>query len=267
MNRNNDPTAIFSKNLRYLRGPLSLRELSEKINIQPNTLSQYEHNCRSPRLDIFMEICNYFSISAEDLLRCDLEVQPSPPPVVDEVLQGNRSLADPTILKKFENVELYCYYYSGTRDDCIREGKLQLLTQYGEREFVVGKLKTASQSYSCKLVVEGTDCYYIYGTNEKRYDRMVMSFQDHHFLSNTEKLKCGIGLVVSTSSRGRLMTQIVVMSSIKLIGNPSIPNGSAKLHQLLDMGSATSNSYILSKDKTADFTKWLIANTPSHSAK
>lgn len=253
---------LFYSNLKFLRGKMSQNKLAEELGISPTTLSQYINQKRIPNIDFLMKICSYFNISADTFLGRDLQVHDAKLKFVDKVLQGNRTLSDPNVLKKFENIDLYCYYYSGSRVDVIREGMLKLSSQYGEREFVVGEFRSYSQSYFCKLVVEGTDHYYIYGTNMDYPNRMMMAFLDHQFLCNADKLNSAIGLVQSTSSRGRIMTQIAVLSSIKLIDNPNIPDGLKTLKRYLDMSNTTNTGFILSNDINADFSKWLLQYMP-----
>lgn len=264
MNESKYSRELFCKNLIYLRGKKPQKEVAEALNISASTLSQYENNKRKPDIDVFISICQYYNVTANTLLGHDLEMHSSKCTIIDEVLQGNRTLSNPSVLKKFEKITLYCYYYSGSRINVIREGILKLFSQYEGREFVAGEFESYGQKYFCKLVVEENDHYYIYGTNMNKPNRMVMAFRDHDFLTNSEPLKSGIGLCLSTSSKGRIISQIVVLSSIRIMENPSVPEGVEALRRFMDMSHTANTGYVLSNDMNAELGKWLLQYTPSH---
>lgn len=266
MNESNYSRELFCKNLIYLRGKKSQKEVAGALKISVSALSQYENNKRKPDIDVLISICQYYNVTANTLLGHDLEIHSSKCTIIYEVLQGNRTLANPDVLKKFEKTTLYCYYYSGSRVNVIREGVLKLFSQYEGREFVAGEFESYKQKYFCKLVVEENDHYYVYGTNMNKPDRMVMAFRDHDFLTNSEHLNSGVGLCLSTSSRGRIISQIVVLSSVKIIENPSIPEGIETLRRFMDMSRTTNTGYILSNDMNAELSKWLLQYTPSHTS-
>lgn len=258
---------FFCKNLKYLRGNIPQEKVAKELGISTSALSQYENNKRKPDIDVFIAICNHYNITANAILGYDLSLHSSKCIIFDEVLQGNRTLSKPNILNKFENTTLYCYYYSGSRFNVIREGVLRLSSSYKGREFVAGIFESYGQKYFCKLVVEENDHYYIYGTNMEKPNRMVMAFRDHDFLTNSEKLKYGVGLCLSTSSKGRIISQVVVLSSIKITNNPDVPNGEDTLRRYMNMssiGNTDFTGFILSNDMNADFGKWLLQYTPPH---
>ncbi|EHJ08889.1 helix-turn-helix domain-containing protein [Staphylococcus simiae] len=48
---------------------LTLKKLSEELNVRDNTLSQYETGKRSPQLGLLQEIANFFNVSIEYLTK------------------------------------------------------------------------------------------------------------------------------------------------------------------------------------------------------
>ena len=64
----------FSTNLEFLRQARNLTqaEIQSSIGIERTTWSNYERGKSFPNLSLFLEIVNYFDISADDLLKKDL---------------------------------------------------------------------------------------------------------------------------------------------------------------------------------------------------
>lgn len=63
-------TASFGQRLRELRlkSNMSLRELSEKLNISFSALGNYERNNREPNFDTLKKIADFFDVSLDYLL-------------------------------------------------------------------------------------------------------------------------------------------------------------------------------------------------------
>lgn len=65
----------FAKNLKYLREKCGLnrRELSEKIKVNPSTLTRWENEEIGATVKNAIDVCNYFNVSMADLLGKDLQ--------------------------------------------------------------------------------------------------------------------------------------------------------------------------------------------------
>ena len=62
--------SVLSENLYYIRiiHKLSIREAATKLNISPNTLSNWEKGKISPPADSLIDICDLYRIDANKLL-------------------------------------------------------------------------------------------------------------------------------------------------------------------------------------------------------
>ena|SRR5579862_7580655 len=71
--------SIFSKNLRFLRkkGSFKQEDISVLFNKQANTVGNWENGKSEPSLAELIKLAEYFRVSVQDLLNCDLESQPS----------------------------------------------------------------------------------------------------------------------------------------------------------------------------------------------
>lgn len=58
------------------RHNLSQKELSKKLNVSTSSIGLWETNKRLPSIDKFVEIADYFSVSADFLLQNDRKVAP-----------------------------------------------------------------------------------------------------------------------------------------------------------------------------------------------
>jgi len=67
---------FWSKNLKYLRDKsgLSFRKLCKEIGIDSSTLRRLEMGVTSnPRLQTVLDLCEFFSVSIQDILYADIE--------------------------------------------------------------------------------------------------------------------------------------------------------------------------------------------------
>lgn len=55
---------------------ISQKELAKRLNITPGAVGQWETNSRLPKLDKFVEIADFFSVSTDLLLQGDRLVKP-----------------------------------------------------------------------------------------------------------------------------------------------------------------------------------------------
>lgn len=64
-------TNYFSKNLKYLREKKGIeqQELADELNIPRSTLSCWENDLRTPKIEQIQEIANYFNVNMDIISR------------------------------------------------------------------------------------------------------------------------------------------------------------------------------------------------------
>jgi transcriptional regulator with XRE-family HTH domain len=66
--------------LRVLRGTQKQSDIARKIGISQNHYSQIEKGVRSPSIKIYIKLCNFFNVSAGELLdrpkTAEIEIKP-----------------------------------------------------------------------------------------------------------------------------------------------------------------------------------------------
>ena len=61
----------FTKNLKYLRAEfgISQAQLAKRLNIAANTISRWETGFSEPSIQQILDLCDYFQISTDELLK------------------------------------------------------------------------------------------------------------------------------------------------------------------------------------------------------
>ena len=208
---------FFAKNLHFLRAQNNEKQdvLADAIGISQSMISNYEKGTKMPSLEIASRICAHYDVSMSELFEVDFEHYTNISHQMSRAaLVGVRKMNNPQILTKFENIELYCYYYSGVGDKKeLRSGQLSLRERGGKNgSFVFGQLKTA-QLYLCKLVVEHPQYIYLFGDNVKNPERMMMVFYEPRFTEGKKVYCGGIGFCLSIGSAKRPVFQKVLLTS------------------------------------------------------
>lgn len=69
--RGNYMTNYFSKNLKYLREKKGIeqQELADELNVPRSTLSCWENDLRTPKIEQIQEIANYFNVNMDIISR------------------------------------------------------------------------------------------------------------------------------------------------------------------------------------------------------
>ncbi len=64
-------TNYFSKNLKYLREKKGIeqQELADELNVPRSTLSCWENDLRTPKIEQIQEIANYFNVNMDIISR------------------------------------------------------------------------------------------------------------------------------------------------------------------------------------------------------
>lgn len=153
-------------------------------------------------------------------------------------------------LRRYENLTLYCYYYSGEAEYNIREGVLALDQREGNTgSFVAGILKTNSQEYICKLVVEHPMYIYIFGENRINPERTFIVLHEPKYSKQNKPYVGGVGLCVSEGSSKEPYMQKILLSSIQL----SIEKQKDSIKQFLSLEQTDFIGFSLSIDEDKRF--------------
>ena len=72
---------------------LSKKELAERLNINPSTISRYLHDDKFPSIETFANLCEVLDVSADDILGLKWHIKYKKPPRVKSFLHSGRLLA------------------------------------------------------------------------------------------------------------------------------------------------------------------------------
>ena len=77
--KNSDWGNIFKENLKILRAEkgLSQRDLALILKCEPATIAQWETGKNTPRMHVFVELCDYFGVTPDKLILKRLELERS----------------------------------------------------------------------------------------------------------------------------------------------------------------------------------------------
>ena len=123
--------AILRNNLK-----ISQKELGEKLNVAGSTVAQWETNVRTPKIEKFVELADFFSVSADLLLQGDRKIAPEDFKNYEElVLRTEKTIQTPNPTEEEKQADL------------IRETFLKL--SESDRYILIGEaMKLLKQSES-----------------------------------------------------------------------------------------------------------------------
>lgn len=63
---------VFSARLKELRSTrkLTLKQVAEALSIPLQTYANYEHGIRQPPIELIVDICKFFDVTADYLIGC-----------------------------------------------------------------------------------------------------------------------------------------------------------------------------------------------------
>lgn len=202
---------LFKKNIKFIRekNNLSQAKFAAKLDVSQHMISVYESNDDpNPTLDMLIRISNYSNTSIEALLTLDLEEN-----------LFNYGMRKPSNgsneYSYFEGMKYYVYYLTENVAEPFYDGYIQMDEKYdNEHFFLHGKAK-AGHEYDCKMVIEGTDNFYIYGTEVTlpRRFHLLMYYPDFR---KEEKYQAGLGILSRLNTKKQIAGMRLAVTSKKL---------------------------------------------------
>lgn len=221
----------FRKNIRTIRLKRGLKQedMAEGLGIQP-TISKYETGASSISLDLAIRYSEFFGISIDNLCSHDYSVSDRPHP--DLSVRNPNASEDARRL--FRDKLLFFYYLSASGS--INEGFIDLDPEFDMvRRFLHGEAVTKNR-YDCKLVIEGKESVYIYGTELSETWRFMIMFP---YPKGYTVYSGGTGILVHKDEGDNLSGQKVVVSEKKLDVNEGTSDYEYVKNQLGDHKSST----------------------------
>lgn len=247
---------FFALNLKFLRKKHKITQdvLSYEVGVGQSVISDYERERAIPSLETALRISEYFDIGLGEMLDCDLNTfKGRPKQSAEQAMHGAKYRSFVGGLRRYENLILYCYYYSGEAEYNIREGVLTLDRREGiTGSFVAGILKTNSQEYICKLVVEHPLYIYIFGENRINPERTFIVLHEPKYSQQNKPYVGGVGLCVSEGSSKEPYMQKILLSSIQL----SIETQKDSIKQFLSLDQTDLIGFSLNKEDDKLFYKF-----------
>lgn len=213
-------TLFFRDNMRYLReGKRYTQSLIEKkYGIPQSQLSEFEKGSKRPYLDQAIIISEVAHESLDDMIYLNMEERdanwkaegqkrisirrrPAFVPVDNELI-GRQPLVNERLLKRFSNITYYVYYISGIKKRKLQVGKLQLKPKRPNSSLILGNLRTNSQEYDCKLVIEHPLYIYLFGNNKDNTERLTLMLHEPKSRYDSKPYKGGLGIVMMEGSNG-----------------------------------------------------------------
>lgn len=211
---------IFMKNIKFLRNKadLSQAEFGHMIGVSQHTVSQYESGKKiNPSLDTLILISEHTNTSIESLLTIQLEE--------NLYNYGTRKPKNgPAEYSYFEGMTYYVYYLTESITNPFYKGHIIMDDKYDrDHSFLHGKAFTGHE-YDCKMVIEGTDNFYIYGTevNLPRRFHLQMYYPDFR---KEDKYQAGLGILSRLNTSKQIAGMRLAVTSKELnLENPYIRN-------------------------------------------
>ena len=202
---------IFRDNIKLIRkrSGLSQEKFAELIRVSQHMVSVYENRDDSnPSLDTLINISEYSNTSIEALLTLRL----------DENL-FNYGMRKPTTgaieYSYFEGMTYHVYYLTESINEPFFKGQIKMDDKYdNEHFFLHGKAFTVHE-YDCKMVIEGTDNFFIYGTDVSRPRRFHLQMYYPEF-RREEKYQAGLGILSRLNTRKQIAGMRLAVTSKEL---------------------------------------------------
>lgn len=172
-----------------------------------SAISKYETGVSSISLDLAIAYSEFFGVSLDNMCSHDYSISDRPHP--DLSVRNPNASEDARRL--FRDKVLFFYYLSAFGS--INEGFLDLDPEFDMvRKFLHGEAVTKNR-YDCKLVIEGKESVYIYGTELSEAWRFLIMFP---YPKGNTAYTGGTGILVHKDEGDNLSGQKVVISEKKL---------------------------------------------------
>lgn len=240
---------VFQKNVCFLRhkSGLSQAKFGEEIGISQHLVSVYENGDNpNPTMETLISLSKYANTSIEALLTLNLE---------DNVFNygTRRTSAADFEYSHFEGMTYYVYYLQERLPVQFYRGFLSLDEKYDREHLFLHGTVTTGHTYDCKMVIEGNNTVYLYGTEINLPRRFHISLYFPDFREEI-KYRAGLGILTRIDRRKHFVGMRVALSVDALdIDDVEISN---RLKLFLAEGEGNGQLSI-NRDKDDEFREWV----------
>lgn len=204
---------ILQNNIRYIRkkSGLSQADFAEEINLSQHMISVYETDSRlNPKLDVLIKLSEHSKTPIEALLTMNLKEK-------ENVF--NHGIRKPNteeyVYSYFKGMTYYVYYLTESVTDPFYKGFISMDDEYDSEHYFLHGTASTGHIYDCKMVIEGTEIFHIYGTeiNLPRRFHLQMHYPDFR---EENKYQAGLGILSRINSRKQIVGMRLAVSSKEL---------------------------------------------------
>ena len=183
---------IFQENVRTLRkqSNLSQEKFAEAVGISQHSVHVYEKENPNPTLDQLMHLAEFGNTTIEALLTQG----------TDDFNFGNRKPdAGDFEFSHFEGMTYHVYYLKSEADQ-LYHGFIAFDEKYDDEHLFLHGTASTGHIYDCKMVIEGTHTFYIYGIENDLPRRFHLAMYYPDFREEI-KYRAGLGILTRIDSR------------------------------------------------------------------
>lgn len=239
---------IFQNNMKFLRrkSGLSQTKFAQELGISQKTISMYEDENPNPTLNSLLIISRRFNVSIEALLSWDLEE--------GTFNFGTRKTkAGEFEYSHFEGMTYNVYYCSERSDETFHHGLITFDEEYDKEHLFLHGTTSTGHTYDCKMVIEETHTFYVYGTEIEMPRRFHIGMYYPDFREEM-KYFAGIGIVTRIDSRKNITGMRVVLTRSELdVDDRAVEE---KLLYFLTSGNNSGDVFV-NRDLDDEFREWV----------
>lgn len=238
---------IFQNNVRFIRKDKSQAAFGESLGISQHTISNYEQGDNpNPTLDNMIRIAQKGKTTVDALLMHDLS---------DNVFNfGTRkTTAGNYEYSHFEGMTYHVYYPQQSEDDSFYTGFVAFDSEYDKEHLFLHGTVSTGHNYDCKMVIEGTHAFYIYGTEVELPRRFHIAMYYPDFREEI-KYRAGLGVLTRVDSREFITAMRVAVTDKDL--ETDDPEVTEKLKWYL-YGKNEEGQVFVNREIDEDFRRWV----------
>ncbi len=174
--------------LRVQKG-ITQEELAERLDVSRQSISKWEIDCALPQIDKILMLCDFFGVTADELLRDDIEIKSSSSAKAHNKYFGTdgfRGEANATLtsMQAYRVGRFLGWYFSSSLSGCQKRGY--------KPKIVIGK-DTRLSSYMLEysivagITASGADAYMLHVTTTPSVS----------YVTRTDEFDCGIMITAS----------------------------------------------------------------------
>ena len=240
---------VFQNNVRLLRrkSGLSQEKFGEIVGISQHLVFVYEKGENpNPTMDNLVSLARYANVSIEALLTLNLE---------ENVFNFGTRRPDASDFEysHFEEMTYHVYYLSERSSYQFYHGFISFDKEYDKEHLFLHGTATTGHTYDCKMVIEGTHTFYIYGTEIDLPRRIHIGMYYPDFREEVKYLG-GLGVLTRIDSR-KCFSGMKVAVTVKELDLDCF-DVKKQLMQFLSEG-AERGRLIINRDQDDEFRNWV----------